>query len=128
VNPNQNGAPMQTTKKTPWQNPTKARAKRVPRELEKFAMLNRVNVSPDAKVVLQDLAISGGADTRERVIQRLKRVPHLRVYNMDFGAGIANLIEEGLVEARDGQLHLRPFEEWRNEAHFMSALALRWPS
>jgi hypothetical protein len=81
-------------------------------------MVNRLDLPLDARLPLITLAY--GPKTRSQVAKAARKS------GVDVAAGIARLVEEGLVEARDGELHMRPVEAWENDTHFMAALAVRW--
>jgi hypothetical protein len=94
-----------------------------PKGMKAFEMAIRVNVPLAAKLVLSDL--STGPSTRSRLLRRSTKYG---VGREAVEAGITRLVEERLIEARDGMLHMRPIEEWEDDGHFMAALAMRWPA
>ncbi len=107
-NPNQeNDSVEKKTRKAP-----------TPKGLKLTDMVQRLGLPLDA--ILPLITLSFGPATREQLFKAGKRD------GTNVGAGIARLVEEKLIEARDGALHMRPIESWESDKHFMAALAVRW--
>jgi hypothetical protein len=91
---------------------------RMQRQIKPNKIVGRLNLNRNTRAAYQTLAPMGVTPTgfyTETVLELLDR------------ADLDALVQEGLIEVRNGKVFLLPVEAFTKDEHFLAALEIRWP-